>query len=109
HFGNGLDFVAYALANQRNAQLGGPTGYDGAFAAGNQRDSYTALAQQAQAMAIEGIEALDHFAMLAIPKAAVGQYAVYVEGHEAHLAGTLCDGGRDFGQYQGLGGMGEFG
>src|SRR3546814_11214920 len=42
---------------------------------------------------------------LAIPKTPIGQNAVNVEDHHAHLAGALLYGRRYFGQYQRFGGM----
>src|SRR5690606_11487737 len=81
-----LELPFHALMQPPDAEVLRAPGHRFGFAAGNERQFPTAILQQLQTAAVEGIETLESPARLAEMKRAVGQHAFDVLRRQADVA-----------------------
>ena len=81
--------VVYALQNVRNAQIPRPVLDDAGSASGQNCNGYAARNEHPDSVSIQGAERLQFFAGVGVINSPIGEDAVYVEDHKAHVAGAL--------------------
>src|SRR5690606_22270455 len=99
----GGKLVVHALLHVRDAQIRGTASNETAVTGRDEGDRNASCAQQADALTVEGMKALDDLAVVRVPETAVGQDAVDVEHHQLDARSALAHGGRYAGKNQRFG------